>query len=408
MAKPLFFYLYIMGRNINSTKLTKQLILSKVSQVTIFSTYLNLSDKLVQYCIDTGELICSPIRDDVHPTCGFRYDNKGKLKFRDFAGYFWGDCFDMVALVMSSIYKKSYDVSNKEDFIKILRHITFTFKDIFYGQEKDINLVNEINTAIVNIKHQKPVIELVVRSWNEYDKDYWGRIGVPLQFLNLNFIYPVEQYYINRKINPEPKYFYNTNDPCYGYCLGQDRSGIYNIKLYFPNREKSITRFITNCNHLEGIYNLDRNDYDIIVITKSTKDRVSIGAALKRLTSLYGELGINSIGVINIPHETYRLRQNEFDWLNGKLANGGKIVSLMDNDSTGKHEAIWLRNNYHIIPLLIPNAYNAKDFAELVANNKFGDVSDLIINTIKYIKAYERKDNKPTWDTPEWSDIMPF
>ena len=68
-----------MGRNINSSKLTKQLILSKVSQVTIFSTYLNLSDKLVQYCIDTGELICSPIRDDVHPTCGFRYDNKGKL-----------------------------------------------------------------------------------------------------------------------------------------------------------------------------------------------------------------------------------------------------------------------------------------------------------------------------------------
>ena len=38
-----------MGRNINSSKLTKQLILSKVSQVTIFSTYLNLSDKLVQY-----------------------------------------------------------------------------------------------------------------------------------------------------------------------------------------------------------------------------------------------------------------------------------------------------------------------------------------------------------------------
>ena len=26
----------------------------------------------------------------------------------------------------------------------------------------------------------------------------------------------------------------------------------------------------------------------------------------------------------------------------------------------------------------------------------------------KHIKAYERKDNKPTWDTPEWSDIMPF
>ena len=397
-----------MGRNINSTKLTKQLILSKVSQVTIFSTYLNLSDKLVQYCIDTGELICSPIRDDIHPTCGFRYDNKGKLKFKDFAGYFWGDCFDVVAYVMSIIYKKSYDVSDKRDFIKILRHITFTFKDIFYGQEKDINLVNEINTAIGAIKHQKQIIELVVRTWNEYDKEYWNKIGVPLQFLNVNFIYPVEQYYINRKINPEPKYFYNNNDPCYGYCLGKDRSGIYNIKLYFPNREKSVTRFITNCNHLEGIYNLDKTNYDIIVITKSTKDRLSLGATLIRLSSLYGELNKSCIGVINVPHETYRLRQNEFDWLSGKLNKNGKIVSLMDNDITGKCEAIWLRDNYNIIPLLIPKEYNAKDFAELIYNNKIEDVANLIINAIKYIQKYERKENKSVRNTTEWDSTIPF
>lgn len=396
-----------MGRNINSSKLTKQLILSKVSQVTIFSTYLNLSDKIVQYCIDTGELICSPIRDDIHPTCGFRYDNKGKLKFRDFAGYFWGDCFDIVALIMGGIYNKQYDISNREDFVKVLRHITFTFKDIFYGQEKDINLINEINTGIVAIKHKKPNIELVVRNWNEYDKEYWGKFGVPLQYLNINFIYPVEQYYINRKINPEPKYFYNANDPCYGYCLGQDRSGVYNIKLYFPNRNKTVTRFITNCNHLEGIYNLDKTDYDIIVITKSTKDRVSLGAAILRINSLYGGVD-KKVGVINIPHETYKLRQNEFDWLKGKLSDRGKIVSLMDNDSTGKHEAIWLRNNYQITPLLIPVIYCAKDFAELVSKHKFDKVVNLIKQTINYISNYERKNNKLTWDTTEWSNNLPY
>lgn len=396
-----------MGRNINSSKLTKQLILSKVSQVTIFSTYLNLSDKIVQYCIDTGELICSPIRDDIHPTCGFKYDNKGKLKFRDFAGYFWGDCFDIVALIMGGIYNKQYDISNREDFVKVLRHITFTFKDIFYGKEKDINLINEINTGIVAIKHKKPNIELVIRNWNEYDKEYWGKFGVPLQYLNINFIYPVEQYYINRKINPEPKYFYNANDPCYGYCLGQDRSGVYNIKLYFPNRNKTVTRFITNCNHLEGIYNLDKTDYDIIVITKSTKDRVSLGAAILRINSLYGGVD-KKVGVINIPHETYKLRQNEFDWLKGKLSDRGKIVSLMDNDSTGKHEAIWLRNNYQIIPLLIPVIYCAKDFAELVSKHKFDEVVNLIKQTINYISNYERKNNKLTWDTTEWSNNLPY
>lgn len=394
-------------RNINSSKLTKQYILEKVSQVTIFSTYLNLSNSLVQRCIDTGELICSPIREDVHPTCGFRYDNRGKLKFKDFSGHFWGDCFDVVALVMSGIYNKQYDISNKEDFIKILRHITFTFKDVFYGKEKDINLINEINVGITNIKHKKPNIELVVRNWNEDDKNYWEQFGVSLQYLNLNFIHPIEQYYINRKVNPEPKYFYKEHDPCYGYILGQDRSGIYNIKLYFPKRNKGITRFITNCNHLEGIYNLNRTHYDIIVITKSTKDRVSIGCSLMNIDSLYGGGYTNKIGLINIPHETYKLRQNEFDWLKSKLNNNGIIVSLMDNDRVGKVEAIWLRNHFNILPLLIPKQYNAKDFADLIKNNKFNIVANLIINAVKQIEHYVRENMEHNGNTEEKSS-SPF
>lgn len=378
-----------MGRNINSFKLTKQYVLDKVSQITIFSTYLNLSNSIIQNCIDTGELICSPIRDDHHPTCGFKYDNKGKLKFKDFSGFFWGDCFDVVAYVMASMYKKSYDVSNKQDFIKILRHITFTFKDIFYGGEKDINLINDINVHIEAIKHRKQNIELVVRDWNKADEEYWNQFGISLQFLNINLIYPIDQYYINREVNPNPKYYYNSNDPCYGYCLGKDRNGIYSIKIYFPFREKGTTRFITNCNHLEGIYNLNSNNYDIIVITKSTKDRLSIGNTLLNITSLYGGDNIGNIGIINIPHETYRLRQNEYDWLSKKLSDNGKLVSLMDNDNTGKTEANWLRHNYNILPIIIPKKYKSKDFAEFVCNNTFETVVNLTISTIKYINDYE-------------------
>ena len=394
-------------RNINSTKLTKQTILEKISQVTIFSTYLNLSDTIVQHCIDTGELICSPIREDIHPTCGFKYDNKGRLKFKDFSGYFWGDCFDIVALVMSSIYNKQYNVKDKNDFIKILRHITFTFKDIFYGQEKDINLINSINYAVNNIKTQKPKIELVVRDWNADDKTYWDNIGVSLNFLNINFIYPVEQYYINRNVNPEPKYYYNTNDPCYGYLLGQDRNGIYNIKLYFPKRDKGHTKFITNCNHLEGIYNLDKNNYDIIVITKSTKDRVSIGAALLKMSLLYRGLINKQIGDINIPHETYKLRQNEYDWLYSKLNNNGYIISLMDNDAVGINESIWLKNNFNIIPFLIPFRYKSKDFSELVQNINFQEIKTLIIKVINYLDYYDRKRDKSSGNF-QYDSSMPY
>lgn len=399
-----------MGRNINNGKLSKQYILDKVSQITIFSVYLNLSNNIIQNCINNAELICSPLREDVHPTCGFRYDNRGKLKFRDFNGAFWGDCFDVVAYIMSDMYNKQYTVNDKEDFIKILRHITFTFKDIFYGQERDINMINSISASVENIKHKKPIIEVVVRQWNKQDIEYWGNKHVDIGFLNTHFVYPVDQYYINRNINPEPKYYYDNNDPCYAYNLGRDRNGIYSMKLYFPYRSKQCTRFITNCNHLEGIYNLERKDYDIIVITKSTKDRICIG----RFTEyLYGQDTIVKIGCINLPHETYRLRQNEYDWLSSKLNPNGIIVSLMDNDRTGMNEAIWLRDNYNIKPLLFPKAWKIKDFAEYVEKRNTKEVYGTISRCVKWCldaeeKAKHKRNGKQSQRNAETSDSLPY
>ena len=381
-------FFYLMGRNI-TFKLTKNYILSKVDQITIFSVYFNLPIETIQYCIDTGEFIHSPIRLDVHPTCGFRYDNRGKLKFKDFAGYFWGDCFDAVAYVISNMPKyKNLDVNSKQGFFEVLKHITFTFKDIFYGDAKDPLISQNIQETLSKIKKDKQIIELVIRNWNDYDEQYWKQFGVDLQSLNINFIYPIEQFYINRKSNPEPKYYYSEKDPCYGYILGRDRQGIYNIKIYFPNRNKSTTRFITNCNHLEGIYQLSNDDYDIIVLTKSTKDRVSIYSCLKTINSLYGQNNINKIGLINIPHETYKLRSNEYKWLLSKLSDKGIIVSLMDNDRTGMIEAQYLRREFDILPLIIPKQYQAKDFSELIMKNDKKIIHNLIINTINQIKQY--------------------
>lgn len=400
-----------MARNINTGTLTKKTVLEKVSQLTIFSTYLNLSDNIIQHCINTGEFIHSPLRYDINPTVGFKYDNKGKLKYKDFAGYFWGDCFDLVAYIMSHTYKKTIDISKKEDFIKVLRHITHMFKDIFYGEAKDINLINSINTSVSNIRNKKPVIEIVVRDWDKHDDSVWGKIKVPRKDLNINFIYPIDQFYIDRSVNPEPKYFYNYKDPCYAYILGRDREGVYNIKLYFPKRDKSTTRFITNCNHLEGIHNLTRDDYDIIVLTKSTKDRVALSVAVREMFFLYGQAPDIKVGYINLPHETYKLRQSEYDWLKSKLTTGGFIVSLMDNDRTGIIHAIWLEKNYVIAPLLIPRNTGTKDFAEYRERHNDELVYSNINNILQNIKEYEsRRRNKTlqlTRDITEGDD-MPF
>ena len=379
-----------MGRSINSSKLSKKYIFSKLSPITIFATYLNIHSEIIKDCINKNILIISPFRDDKRPSCGFRYDKYGNLKCRDFGGYFWGDCFDAAALVINNTYKLNLNVNNNKDFIRILRHITLIFKDIFYNEEKDKEFESQLQEGINNIRRQKQIFDLVTRSWNNDDINYWKQFGIDVKYLNINFVYPIEQYYINRKNNPNPYYYYDSKDPCYAYFLGKDKNGINNFKLYFPKRDKNYNRFITNCNHLEGIINLDKDNYDYIIITKSSKDRISIGNTLLNIVPLYGGLKIN-VGVINIPHETYRLRQLEYDWLKSKLNDNGKLISLMDNDRTGMSEAIWLRNNYDIIPIIIAKKYNCKDFAELY--NKYGikSIQDYIPSTIDYIENYARK-----------------
>jgi hypothetical protein len=392
-----------MRRTITNSNLTKEFILSKISQVSIFSAYIGVDAEIIEHCIDTGEFISSPFRVDEHPSFGFRYDNRGKLKAKDFAGYFHGDCFDAAALVISEIIHKNVDISNKGWFIFILKHIAYTFRNIIYGKDKDENIEGIIAEGVNAARNRKPIIEFVPRQWNNYDKNYWGKFHVPISYLNTNFVYPVDYFYINRKVNPEPKYYYENDrkDVCYAYMLGQDKRGIYNIKLYFPNRKHGTIRFITNSNCLEGLLNLELNEYDSIIITKSTKDRISLRAYLDAidLSISYGGTALRTIGLVNIPHESYKLKQNEYDWLRAKCPNG-LILSLMDNDNTGYREAIWLRNNYNIIPLCIPREYEVKDFAELRSKYSIETIKELINLSYNYI-ADNYAENEFSWNTGE-------
>jgi len=270
-------------RNPNTAKLTKNYIESKVSQEMIVSKYLDIPLEVVEDCIKNNHLIESVFRDDdANKSMGIQYNAKGRLKVRDFGGFgFFEDVYGVVAYVLSLVCERQLDCNNKRDFYFILQHIANTFSSLINGDDVDGYVGDEIREALVKGKRKRPVIEVVPRSWNKYDKDVWGRWGVTLPYLNTHFVVPVEQYYINRSADARPKYFYTSKDPCYAYLLGQTTKGVGLIKLYFPRRNRRINlKFITNCNVLEGLPNVELYDYDYILITKSSKDRLSIGCAL--------------------------------------------------------------------------------------------------------------------------------
>jgi len=407
-----------MKRSINTTNLTKDFIESKISQEAIVSKYLGIPIEVVKDCIKRNHLIQSVFRDDdYNKSMGIQYNAKGRLKVRDFGGFgFFEDVYGVVAYVLSLAFERKIETNNKQDFYFVLKHIAYTFSDIIDGKAVDPDLDPLLANAIAKGKQRKAIIDIAPRSWNKYDKDIWGRWGVDLSYLNTHFVIPVDQYYINRTVDTEPKYYYKVKDPCYAYMLGTDRQGIRLIKLYFPRRNRRTElKFITNCNVLEGILNLELDNYDYILITKSTKDRLSIGNHLM-LHPLYGGANKLNIGVINLPSENYKLRQVEYDWLVNKLADDGMILSLLDFDQTGRSGAKYLEEEYNIPYLFItrgefglPN-FNCKDFADLHDKFTKEQINRFIEDTKKYVEI-RFKSNRSTDAYNEFglsTDLLPF
>lgn len=109
-----FFNLFFMNFGIYP-KLTKDYILKRVSQEEIMEKYWGVA-------LVFGEQICSELRKDANPTCGFYYNKTGRLRLRDLAGHFWGDCFDMCAA------RIQVNVSTKQGFQLILHTIAKDFR----------------------------------------------------------------------------------------------------------------------------------------------------------------------------------------------------------------------------------------------------------------------------------------
>lgn len=386
----------MLKRTPNTSKLTKSFIESKISQELIVSKYLDIPLDVIKDCIEHNHLIESVFRDDdVNKSMGIQYNAKSRLKVRDFGGFgFFEDVYGVVAYVLSIVYNRQIETNNKEDFYFVLKHIAYTFSNIIDGKEVDPFVDDSIKNAIKQGKKKRPIIEVATRSWNKYDKDIWGRWGISLNYLNTHFVYPVDQYYINRTRDTEPKYYYKSKDPCYAYFIGQNRKGISLIKLYFPLRNrKTQLKFITNCNVLEGLPNLELNNYDYIIITKSSKDRLSIGSHLDTHPLFYGGGSVKlNIGIVNLPSENYKLKENEYQYLQRKLAHNGMILSFLDFDTTGRTGAKYLQETYDIPYIFITRGefglenFECKDFSDLHDKFTIDEINNFIKDTLKYVE----------------------
>lgn len=328
--------------------LTKAKVLELADEITIFSKYLGISESIICDCIETGKLINSPLRDDDNDaSAGFKYSNKGKLRLRDFNGYFWGDCFDLVALYIHR------NVNNKHDFMYILQDI---YNTVTARHNENVRVNMDNRAKLNNIIRTKRVIEIEAREWNIHDRYYWNdmfyKVKDTFGFLNSEYVYPVQHYWSDRDSQPNPKYYYKADDPCYAYFLGYDENNIANYRLYFPFRKKPYSKFITNNSSYQGLLTLP-DTMDALLIIKSRKDSMSAKTFLAHTPYV--------IGTIAPPSENHKVSEEEFNWLaskvTGRFKDTGKvaILSMYDFDYTGLNGSGHLKRAFGVPRFMFTN-----------------------------------------------------
>ena len=84
------------------TKVTKELILRRVSEETLMEHYLGIPVK--------KGLFRSPLRKDNTPTASFYRNSRGDLIFKDFSGHFQGSAIDVVMYKFQCSYSKALNI----------------------------------------------------------------------------------------------------------------------------------------------------------------------------------------------------------------------------------------------------------------------------------------------------------
>lgn len=320
-------------------KITKELLLSKYSQETFFEHYLGVPVK--------KGLFTSPsvIRVDHTPTCSFYKNNKGVLKYKDFAG----PTFDFVGCVMY-IFKCNY--------YRALQIIANDFG--FISTTIQPNPPKIKYTGYEMKETSKAIIQVETKDFSQKELDWWNSFGIGLTTLKKFKVYSIKSVFLNGV------YFTTSTETCpiYGYFGGENSDGDELWRLYMPTKRNY--RFLSNWSStmIQGAKQMSKAG-DFIVITKSLKD----------VMALY-EFGIPAIAPNS---ENLFLTQAQLDKLQLRYKD---IYLLYDRDLPGVRAANKIRKKFPMVKvLLIPKV---KDFTDYV--KKYG-----IMKTFNLVEEWLRK-----------------
>ena len=326
--------------------LTKQFVLSRISEEDIFFKYLG-------FYPNTNDYFCNPLRADSSPDCKFYRDSRGTLKFNDFAYKMNLDCFNVVSRI-----------HNNANFNDTLQIIAKDFN--LFDKEINYDLANKLEEFKKDKKNTYVDIKVQRKDFTKWDMEFWTKAGWNEESLSRFKVSSLLRAWLNGNLI----YTYSYKDPGFVYLIGHDELGRPIYKLYFPLRDRF--RFIQNSGTaLQGYQQLPEGG-DFLIITKSYKD---VGCMFH-----YDLPSIAPMG------ETVLISPEQFEDLNNRFFT---IFTLFDRDRAGMIGSQNYRKAYNTIPLLFDSESNRlfrakdepKDFVDHHTERGVQEMLELIEHT---------------------------
>ncbi len=315
-------------------------ILSKVTEIDILYHYFG--------CIKFGTPINSPLREDRHPSFVL-YINKGRVRFKDFSTGEGGGLFDFLMAYWGESYK-----STLERIWEDLPNIS--------NAEANNSITKTHYISRIN-KSSRSTMECRIRSWKDYDLEYWESYGITLPWLKWADVYPISHKII---IKDGKRMVFKADKYAYAYI--ERKEGNITLKIYQPfNRD--------------GFKWCNKHDKSVVSLwTRIPEygDRVCICSSLKDALCLSCNTGIPALAVQG---EGYGMSDTAINELKRRFK---KQYILFDNDKPGIEDGIKLSQRTGFTNIILPPFNGGKDVSDLrkvAGKNKFLEIVPPLFNT---------------------------
>lgn len=320
-------------------------ILSKVSDAELAAMYIPSLKEI-------PDVICSPLRKDVHPSFRVYSPDGIKVRYYDYATGESGGMIDFIMRLFScgftdALAKIDEDLAKYKAGLKVTQSSTSN------------KILVRADSPDYQIKSQR-------RGWEDYDFEYWSSYGTPKEWLLHADIYPISYIFIVS----ETGYIKTLKADKYAYTFIERKDGKITEKVYQPFNKEGMKWRSGHDGSVWDLWTKLPPSGECVIITSSRKDALCIWA----------QTGIPSV---SLQSETAMIKPKVMQELKERFK---RVVILYDNDfnkdkNYGRIDGTRLADLFQLEQIEIPTGYKCKDPSDLY--HTYG--GDIVKKVITYL-----------------------